>query len=358
MDNGAVVEMGAEFILPGCTEVLAMVERFRLGLWDKGMRYGRREPRGVEASAEAMSTAVTAIDDALAAGQGTATAAALLAGLDIHPGAREAVLARAEVSAAASADRVPAAELGSLARISSAPAPSVAGGNGRLPEALAESLGDAIHLNAPVRGIRWSDGGFTVRADDAEIEARACVVAVPASVAGAIAFDPPLPATHLEALAAIEYGHAAKLFVPLRSEVEPSATLAVPERYWAWTATGADDSCQPVLNCFAGSSAALRSLDVEAGPATWLESVAELRPDLDLNLGGTVLSTWDDDPWVGAAYSLEASAPVRETLARPLGRMVFAGEHVATEMGALMEGAIRSGSRAAAEVRVAMLEAD
>jgi monoamine oxidase len=34
LDNGAVVEMGAEFILPGCTAVLETAERFGLGLWD------------------------------------------------------------------------------------------------------------------------------------------------------------------------------------------------------------------------------------------------------------------------------------------------------------------------------------
>ncbi len=359
LENGAVVEMGAEFILPGCTEVLGMVERFRLGLWDKGMRYGQREPRGVEVSSAAVEAAVARIDEALADGRGAGcSAAALLAAIEIDPGAREAILARTEVSAAAAADRVPAAELGSLARISSAPAPSVAGGNGRLPAALAETLAGAVHLSAPVRGVNWQARGVIVRTDDSEIEARACVVAVPATAVGAIAFDPPLPAAHVDALAAIGYGHAAKLFVPLRSEAEPSATLSVPDRYWAWTATGASDSCQPVLSSFAGSPGALLGLSVEEGPGRWLERIVELRPDLDLSLGGAKLSTWDDDPWVGAAYSLEPPTSIRETLTRPLGPIVFAGEHLAAEMGALMEGAIRSGGRAAAEIRVAMLGAE
>ena len=60
LDNGAVVEMGAEFILPGCTEVLGLVERFGLGLWDKGMRYGQREPRGVEVTRGALEAATGA----------------------------------------------------------------------------------------------------------------------------------------------------------------------------------------------------------------------------------------------------------------------------------------------------------
>ena len=50
LDNGAVVEMGAEFILPGNTAIRELAGRLGLGLWDKGMRYGQREPRGGSAS--------------------------------------------------------------------------------------------------------------------------------------------------------------------------------------------------------------------------------------------------------------------------------------------------------------------
>ena len=46
LGNGAVVEMGAEYILPGNTAIRELAERLGLGLWDKGMRYGSREPRG------------------------------------------------------------------------------------------------------------------------------------------------------------------------------------------------------------------------------------------------------------------------------------------------------------------------
>jgi monoamine oxidase len=64
-----------------------------------------------------------------------------------------------------------------------------------------------------------------------------------------------------------------------------------------------------------------------------------------------VLSTWDDDPWVGAAYSVAAPAGVVELLTSDHGRIAFAGEHLGGEMSALMEGAIRSGRRAAAALR-------
>src|SRR5262245_41555153 len=67
LDNGAVVEMGAEFILPGNTAVRDLAERLGLGLWDKGMRYGMREPRGgIGTTEKEIAAAVEAIDQALA----------------------------------------------------------------------------------------------------------------------------------------------------------------------------------------------------------------------------------------------------------------------------------------------------
>jgi monoamine oxidase len=145
----------------------------------------------------------------------------------------------------------------------------------------------------------------------------------------------------------VEYGHAAKLFVPLRTPAPPSAVMNVPERYWTWTATGEGGEPQPVVSAFAGSKAALDALDVENGPGRWLDSLELLRDDLDLDRSGAVLSTWADDPWVRAAYSTSPPPEVAAAVEEPTGPLAFAGEHTAGAHAALMEGAIRSGRRAA-----------
>jgi monoamine oxidase len=352
LDNGAVIEMGAEFILPGCDSVLELAARFGLGLWDKGMRYGKREPRGVDVTEAEIGEAVVAVETALGSG-GVAsdeTVRGLLERLEIDDGAREAILARAEVSAAASADQVPATELALLARVSDLPAPGIAGGNQRLATALAEAIGaGAVHFGEPVRSITASESGVIVGTDTDETAADACIVAVPASVVERISFDPILPNAVIAALASITYGHAAKLFIPLRVAAPPSATLSVPDRYWAWTATGDGDLGQPVISAFAGSEASLRGLKVEDGMAGWVARLIALRPDLEFEPEGALLSTWDDDPWVRAAYSVEIGDRAGDLLTRPnaFGRIAFAGEHLGGEMSALMEGAIRSGRRAA-----------
>jgi monoamine oxidase len=347
LTGGAVVEMGAEYILPGNTAVRELAGRLGLELCDKGMAYGRRDPRGgAGTTPELMAAAVPQIERALVDAPDGVSAEEFLAGLDIDPGTREALLARVEISNASPATEVAARDLTGIAHVDEESTPSVAGGNQGLALALAAELGDAVRLSSPVERIEWG-GGTRVRAAGGELDVDACVVAVPASVLDRIHFAPALPAGLARAFGSIRYGHAAKLFVPLARPAPPSAVMSVPERYWTWTARGADGQVQPVVNSFAGSAAALDRLGVAHGPERWLESLARLRPDLALDPSGAVLSTWADDPWVRAAYSTSPPSELAALAAEPLGPLAFAGEHLGGTHAALMEGAIRSGTAAA-----------
>jgi monoamine oxidase len=349
LPNGAVVEMGAEFLLPGNTAIRELAERLGLGLWDKGMRYGRREPRGgIGVTPSELDDAVEAAGRALASAPADLSAARFFDELDAAPGAREVLLARTEISSANTADRVAARDIGGIAHIDDDPAPSIAGGNQGIALRLAEGLD--VRLETPVERVAWSEGGspaVRVHAGGGELEADVCVIAVPATVLGEIAFEPALPGAVTDALAAVLYGHAAKLFVPLRSPAPPTAVMAVAERYWTWTATGAGDEVQPVVNAFSGSPPALERLGVTSGPQTWLDSLTRLRPELDLDTEAALLSTWSGDPWVRAAYSTSPPVELAELSARPTGPLAFAGEHLGGSFAALMEGAIRSGRSAA-----------
>jgi monoamine oxidase len=353
--NGAVVELGAEFVEDDHTTLVATARRLGLAMAPAGMAYGDREPRGGLGTDRAAVLAEAARLRDLLAGRELAgrSVAEVLAGLPLDPGAREAIAARLQVSAAQPVTELSAAALGH-AGSSFSPRESlrVAGGNQRLALALAAHLGGAVHLGTPVWAVAWSGAGVRVATDGAELAADACLLAVPASVLGSIAFDPPLPAWKAEAVDRVVYGHAAKLFVPLRRVPPPSAVLSVPDHYWTWTANGAAGSVQPVVSAFAGSAPALAALGVAAGPTGWRRRLAALRPDLALD-DGELLSTWDDDPWAGAAYSTRTPAfraADPDLLARPVGPLHFAGEHTAGPWSGLMEGALRSGHRAAAEL--------
>jgi monoamine oxidase len=331
LPGGSVVEMGAEFILPGNPRVEETARRLGLGLWKKGMAYGRREPRGGEpVTVEQLRAAAAAIG---AEDLRHGSAAELLDRLDVPAAVREAIRARVEISTATSAENVAAAELTGVAAISDAPSHGIAGGNQALARALAAQLGDRIRLSSPVASLD-------------EVEAGVVVVAAPAPVARELGG---LPSPLREALERVRTGHAAKLFVPLRSRPEPSAVLSVPERYWTWTARAAGE-VQPVVHAFAGSERALERLEVADGPQRWIASLAELRPDLELEPGGAVLSTWSGDPWARGAYTISAPGGHDPGLTAMHGRVVLAGEHTAGPLAGLMEGALASGARAAAQV--------
>jgi monoamine oxidase len=354
LSNGAIVEMGAEFILPDYTVLRGLVERFGLQLWDKGMAYGDREPRGgIAVEREALLEAARLIAAALR-NEGPdlerVPAAAFLARLSLDPGAREAITARLETSCANTADVVAASDLDGLAQISSTPCPSIADGNQRLAETLAAEVGPSIHLRSPVTLIDWGGPGVRVSTAEADVTGDACVVSVPPGAMSTISFLPSLPDDIAFALGSVVFGHAAKLFVPLRRESPPSAVMSVLERYWTWTAKGSMGRMQPLMSAFAGSSPALAALQVQDGPEAWIRSIERLRPELALDPSGAVLSTWDDDPWVRGAYSTTTPSTDTTILTRPAGPLVFCGEHTAGAYSATMEGGLRSGLRAAADL--------
>jgi monoamine oxidase len=70
-------------------------------------------------------------------------------------------------------------------------------------------------------------------------------------------------------------------------------------------------------------------------------------------LGARQIS-WESDPWArgGYAYFDPSYDPaLRQWLARPFGRLFFAGEHTSFQWQGYMNGAVESGRRAAAEVQ-------
>jgi monoamine oxidase len=272
-----------------------------------------------------------------------------LASLRLAPEVADAIAARVEVSSAYPAEDLSASVLAETgAGFGRFDTFGIAGGNSKLAEALAAPLGPALLLGTPVERVAWDRRSVRIRGAGLELWADRAVVATPATVTAAIRFDPPLPARTARALAAVRYGQAAKLHVPLLAPAEPSAVLSVPARYWSYTQLGPEGRPAPFVAAFAGTPGALERLRVWAGPATWLGAVRALRPELELE-AAPLLTTWQDDPWARGAYSAPSlSSPLdsREP-ARPVGPLAFAGEHTAGDWHGLMEGALRSGLRAA-----------
>jgi predicted NAD/FAD-dependent oxidoreductase len=338
LDNGAGVELGAEFVLPGYRVLRSAVERLGLELYEKGTLYGERDPVG------GVATTTSQVREAAAALAGASDGSISdgLLRLVPAPGPREAIESRVAVSTAYDPEDQPASVLADgAAGFGRFPSHGVTGGNDRIARALAAMV--RVELGVEVERVVWGADGIRI----GELTADACVIACPAPRAAAIGFDPPLPVWKRDALTGVRYGHAAKLFLPLTAGAAPSQTLNVPGRFWTWTQLAPDGRHVPVASSFAGTQAALERLDVPTGPAAWAAEVRRLRPDLDYADADPVLATWPE----GAYSARSLSSPVDdEALARPVGPLSFAGEHTAGEWYALMEGALRSGLRAAGEI--------
>jgi monoamine oxidase len=350
---GGVAERGAEFIFPEHETVISTAKSLGLRLVRKGTLYGDREPRGGEpVSSAEVAAAVEEIRSGPPRPSGTVVDA--LAAYGLEPRVAEAIRARLEVSCG-----YPAADLEAEELVEGAGAfgafdtYTVEGGNDRLAQEIAAHITGALHLSAPVTRIGWSEGEVRVSARDGRLTtAEAAIIAVPATVIAAIRFDPPLPPAKTAALGSVRYGQAAKLFVALKTPAPPSATLSVPERFWCYTQLGADGKPLPFVTAFAGTLRALELLAVASSPRRWVAALARLRPDLELEPDSAMVSRWDEEPWTRGAYSARSVAsPLEvEELRRPVGPLMFAGEHTAGPLHGLMEGAMRSGARAAQQL--------
>lgn len=359
-DERTVIERGAEFVLPGCDVLTAYCTELGLSLAAMGMSYNVREPWGGEATTAAAVASVAAAAGAAArrAPRG-ASLASVLAGLhaggDLEGAAIAAYESRITVTHGVGADDLAAAAVDdSTGEFAYEPSYRVGGGNQRVALGLAARLGPGVHLRTPVRVVESGDDGVRVLTEEGAVQADAVILAVPLPVLRSTSFPGGVPAGTREAWDRIGLAHNAKLHVPIAStDFAAAAVQSVPGRFWTWTATDAGGLVQPVLHGFAGTEQGISALDVETGPQLWVAQAAQSRPALALRAEGAIVTTWSDDPYAGCSYSATTTA-TRVTdssdAGRSFGRVHVAGEHTAGQWAGLMEGALRSGRRAAAEV--------
>src|SRR6478672_5319368 len=140
--EGAVVERGAEFILPGYDSMNALAARFGIPLVLKGTPYGRRVPIGEEAVPQ---TTLEAAFDRIATGPTTDadSAGELIASLDLDPSVSKLIRTRVAISNGHPVDDLAASVLDEGAStFGDFETHTLEGGNMRLAEALADELGE------------------------------------------------------------------------------------------------------------------------------------------------------------------------------------------------------------------------
>jgi monoamine oxidase len=235
-------------------------------------------------------------------------------------------------------------------------------GNDRLATTMARRLRGTLRLKTIVRALTQDAGGVRVTVEDkdgtrSEIEARFFVCAMPATTARAVRFAPQLPDQQARAIGSLRYGCATRLLMQFehrfwRRTGRPSAFGTDLPIGAVWD--GNEQQPGPaILSFLAGgrASAELRELLEAEGEQGIVERLRWLGEPGRPIASRTVV--WDSDPWVGGGYAYfdpSFDPQLRPWLARPFGRIVFAGEHTSVKWQGYMNGAVESGIRAAAEI--------
>lgn len=237
----------------------------------------------------------------------------------------------------------------------------IAGGNSRLPDALAERVGRArIRLGWPVAAIRQRGRTVEVVGGAGEtLVADAVVCTVPARVLSRIAFDPPLPPDQSAAAEALQYARIVKNQVLVAERFweadDFSLVSDVTSHYYFHSTQRQPSASGAGILCSYAVGDKADVLAAQSDPRRLMRVLSDLAPldDRAPGLGRGIASyAWQRDPHTHGAYALYRPGQwfgLRETLAQPHGRVHFAGEHLADWQG-FMEGAIVSGEDAAAAI--------
>jgi monoamine oxidase len=362
MPDGGLTERGGEFVETGYDHMLRRAREHGLAAVPQGFEFAGREVRAEgTASPELLAEAagaVAATVDAMGAEAHAISASEAIDRTPLGPLARRALTRRLTGTYTVALERVSASWLAAAgARADGAageiPSSRLAAGNDALARAMAAALGERILLDCAVDGLRAAEDGVTVTARGSDARYDRAVLAVPLPVAR----DSLLP--HLQQRSSyvrLQWGMAAKLHVPLAAPAAPAAVQGLEASFWTWTARTRNGGDATFSSSFAGGAEALSALAVHSGSDDWVAAVQRLRPELR-HAGAPVLTVWGPETAAsGGSYSCHPPGWSRaddEELAAPLGRVHLAGEHTAGDFCGTMEGALRSGARAAAEALAA-----
>jgi monoamine oxidase len=237
----------------------------------------------------------------------------------------------------------------------------IVGGTQLIPIRVAAKLGKRVVLSSPVRKITQQKDRVRVESDKLIAVGQRVIVAIPPPLAGRLQYSPALPALRDQLTQRMPQGSVMKV-------------IAIYDKpFWrdaGWTGQVVSD-VGPAQVTFdntppEGSPGALMAF-VEASTSRQLDTVskAELKSKVLDNFAtyfgdkarhptAFYEKRWDNDVWhrgcpvcvPGPGVLLDFGTAIRE----PIGRIHWAGTETSTYWNGYMDGAVRSGERASAEV--------
>jgi monoamine oxidase len=235
------------------------------------------------------------------------------------------------------------------------------GGTQEIAGRVAAHLGHRVVLSSPVHRIAHSGNGVTVHSDRMTVTAKRVIVATPPTLAGRIQYEPGLPYARDQLIQRYPQGTLTKVAAVYPTPFWRASGLTGTVLDTGGPVNASFDDSPPegspgVLFGFVGGdnaraynamSAADRQRAVINQYVTWFGSQAA-------NPTAYFDTNWSEEMWtrgcpvgIPSLGTLLAYGPL---IRQPVGRIHWAGTETSTYWNGYMDGAVRSGERAAAEV--------
>ncbi len=237
----------------------------------------------------------------------------------------------------------------------------IVGGSQLIAQRMAEELGDAIHLDCPVRKIQQDAPGVCVVSDRLTVRAQSVIVAIPPTLAGRIIYEPMITAYRDQLTQRVPQGSVIKCYAiydrPFWRE-EGLTGNAVSDQgpiKFTYDISPPDGLPGVLVGYFEGAAARFYGQrPVEERKAAAVACFARYFGQKATEVRDYIDKDWSAEEWTRGCYSGHFPPGVwtayGPALREPCGRIHWAGTETATEWNGYMDGAISSGYRAAAEV--------
>ncbi|MVW85228.1 flavin monoamine oxidase family protein [Pseudomonas sp. PB101] len=232
------------------------------------------------------------------------------------------------------------------------------GGSQVLAQALVKQL-KVIKTNAPVSAIIQDKDGVIVKVDSVGYQADYVVLAVPLRALNKIQMTPALDAQHLAAIKGTNYGWRDQIMLKFKTPVWESKARMSGEIYsntglgMLWIEPALKGGANVVINLSGDNARVMQAFGDKQMVDQVLIRLHAFYPQARGSFTGYEIRRYSTDPSTGGAYLAFGPGQISKfwrLWERPIQRVTFAGEHTDTLYPGTLEGALRTGQRAASQV--------
>lgn len=232
------------------------------------------------------------------------------------------------------------------------------GGSPVLAQAFVKQL-KTIKTSSPVSAITQDKDGVTVKVGSVGYQADYVVLAVPLRALNKIQMTPALDAQHLGAIKGTNYGWRDQIMLKFKTPVWESKARMSGEIYsntglgMLWVEPALKGGANVVINLSGDNARVMQAFGDKQMVDQVLIRLHAFYPQARGSFTGYEIRRYSTDPSMGGAYLAFGPGQISKywrLWERPLQRVAFAGEHTDALYPGTLEGALRTGQRAASQV--------